>query len=164
LARGTAGSGRVELQQSAIQSPAFRAEAVGTITLAPVLTNSTLQLPVSILLERSVAEKANLLPGDTPTNAKYAKLPDFLTIKGTVGDPKKDYNKAALAGITAKGISAIPGLGGKNTQGVLGGLGNLLTGQQSAGTNVAPGSTTNPPPARAPANDLLNQLLKPKKK
>ena len=160
LVRGTAGSGRVDLQQSAIQSPTFRAEAVGTITLAPVLTNSALNLPISILLERSVAEKFKLAAGNP--DAKYAKLPDFLTIKGTIGDPKKEYNKAVLTGMAAKGISAIPGVGGQ-AGGIISGVGNLLTGQPPT-TNAAPGSTTNPPPAKAPVNDLLNQFLKPRKK
>jgi hypothetical protein len=64
--------------------------------------------------------------------------------------------------MAAKGISAIPGVGGQ-AGGIISGVGNLLTGQPPT-TNAAPGSTTNPPPAKAPVNDLLNQFLKPRKK
>src|SRR5207237_154052 len=40
VARGAAGSGRVDLQQAVVQSSAVRADAKGAITLADVLTNS----------------------------------------------------------------------------------------------------------------------------
>src|ERR1019366_6453506 len=96
ILHGTAGSGRVDLQSAVIQSPAFEGQAPGTITLAAVLTNSPIQFPVSVSLERSVAQRLNLA-GNTPTNATYAKLPDFLTMKGTLGSSKADINKLALA-------------------------------------------------------------------
>ena len=35
------------------------------------------------------------MPSDTPTNAAYAKLPDYVTIKGTIGELKSDINKPA---------------------------------------------------------------------
>ena len=41
IVQGTAGSGRIELKKAVVQSPAFEADASGgTVTLAPVLTNS----------------------------------------------------------------------------------------------------------------------------
>src|SRR5260370_15732801 len=74
IARGLAGSGRVDLQQAVVQSPAFRADAKGTITLAEVLTNSLLQIPVSISLARALEEKVGLVTAKTPTNAAYVPL------------------------------------------------------------------------------------------
>ncbi|PYI85016.1 MAG: hypothetical protein DME26_12050, partial [Verrucomicrobia bacterium] len=98
-AHGAIGSGRVDLQAASVQSPAFRADAKGTITLAPVLTNSTLAVPVSISLAQAVAERVGLAAAGTAGG--YAKIPDFYTMKGTISDPKNDYNKPVLLGIAA---------------------------------------------------------------
>jgi len=131
------------------------------------------------------------VPAGTPTNAAYAKLPDFLTETGTIGNPKADVNKLALLSLAAKGIGgAIPGIGGTagnliqglsnlggtgaETNGqstskggnLIQGLGGLLggTGNAPANTN-APPSTNQPAPAKQqPLNDLLNDLLKKPKK
>lgn len=181
VASGTAAAGKVNLQQAAIQSAAFRAEATGTIALAPVLTNSTIRIPVSVSLSQAIAQRINLVPAGTPTNAPYAKLPDFLTEIGTVGNPKAQINKLALLGLAAKGLGGTAGsimqslgaLGGTGATGtnasgantnrannLLQGLGGILGGNAPANTN-APGT----PPAtnQAPLNNLLNDLFKPRK-
>ena len=181
---GTAGSGLVNLQSAVVQSPAFEAQAHdGTITLAEVLTNSPLQIPITVSLERTVAQQINMA-GNTPTNATYAKLPDFLTMKGTLGNSKADIDKVALA------TAVLQGVGGKGGQagGVLQSLSNLL----SKGTNTTSNASTNQPggkvggilqglggllnnstagatnaPAatnQSPANRLLDGLFGPKKK
>jgi len=137
---GTAGSGRVNVQQAMVQSPAFEAQAHdGTITLEEVLTNSPLQIPISVLLERTVAQRINMA-GATPTNAIYAKLPDFLALKGTLGKAKADINYVALSG------AILQGTGGKGAQngGALQGLGGLLAAPGTNATSNAPAST--PPP------------------
>ena len=135
---GTAGSGRVNVQQVVVQSPAFEAQAHdGTITLEEVLTNSPLQIPISVLLDRTVAQRINMA-GNTATNAAYAKLPDFLTLKGTLGKAKADINYIALSG------AILQGTGGKGAQagGALQGLSDLL----STGTNATSINTpTNQP-------------------
>ncbi|SPE61315.1 exported hypothetical protein [Verrucomicrobia bacterium] len=154
IGRGTVGSGRVDLSQAVIRSPAFEADTQGTISLAPVLNDSTIQLPVAVLLNYSIAQRLNLVPAGTPTNAPYAKLPDFLTMAGTLGKPKSQINKTVLATTALKGIGgAVPAAGGK-----IGNiLGGLLPGSSTANTN-APTSTN-----ASPANNLLNDLFKPKK-
>jgi hypothetical protein len=182
ILNGTAGSGRVNLQKALVQSPAFEAQASGTITLAEVLTNSPLQIPVSVSLERSVAQRINLA-GNTPTNAIYAKLPDFLTVKGTLGNSKADVNKLALTSAVLQGV------GGKAGQvgGALQGLSSLLSGRTNApattGTNEPGGKTggllqglggllgpttstaTNAPASNAaPVDTLIKGLFRPKKK
>jgi len=179
VVRGTAGSGQVNLQQASVRGSTFLAESTGAVTLNAVLTNSTLNFPVSISLARPVAQRINLLPANTATNAVYAKLPDFLTMKGTVGAPKTDIDKMALVGMVAQGV------GGK-AGGLVQGLGGLLGGSStpSAVTNAAaaktnsllqnlggllgkPAASTNSPSAptnASPVNDLLNGLFGPKKK
>src|SRR6185369_466771 len=116
----------------------------------------------------------------------------YLTMKGSLGDPKKEINYRAFAGSALQGLS---GLAGKNS-GLLQGLGSALSGGSTAapGTNQ-PGASTNRPannpgglvqgllggpqptatnapgvtnaaPAtnQSPVDNLLNNLLKPKKK
>jgi len=152
--QGSAGEGRVQIAQGFVQSAAFQADARGTITLAPVLTNSTLELPVAVHLRRSLAEKASLLPDGAPTNAIYVKLPDFVTVKGTVGDPKTDINKLALASLTLKAGAGIVGQTGNadldKAAGIVGAVGNLLGGVTAPKTN-APSATNTNAPATKPA-------------
>jgi uncharacterized protein involved in outer membrane biogenesis len=193
VTHGNAASGKVNIEQAIIESAAFRAEANGTVTLAPVLTNSAIRFPVSVSLSQPIARRINLVPAGTPTNAPYVKLPDFLTETGTVGDPKAQVNKLALLSLAAKGIGgALPGVGGTAGNliqglGILGGgstgagtnaadqstnkvgnliqgLGGLLGGNQPANANTNAASTNQPPPNQEqPLNNLLNDLLKPKK-
>ena len=160
------GSGRVDLERAFVQSPAFQVETKGTITLAEVLTNSTLNnLPLTVSVRRNLAEKINFVPAGTPPTVAYVKLPDYVTIAGTIGDPKEKINKTALLGTALQQFGGnIPGVN-KQTGGLIQGLGGLLTGRQSADTNAPPPANTNqPPPAQSPVNNLLDQLFKPKKK
>jgi hypothetical protein len=101
--QGRAGSGRIDLQLGDVQSAAFEADATGTIALAPALTNSTINIPVTILLSRSIAGQLNLAAVSTSTGA-YVPLPQFLTMTRTLGDPKADISKLALAGIAVQSV------------------------------------------------------------
>jgi hypothetical protein len=181
ILHGTAGSGRVDLQKAVVQSPAFEAEATGTITLAEVLTNSPILIPVSVSLERSVAQRLNLA-GNTPTNATYAKLPDFLTMKGTLGNSKTDINKVALVSAVLQGVGGNAGKAGGALQGLSGLLSGGTTNPSSTSTNQpggkaagllqglggylnnnAPAATNAPATNQTPANKLLDGLFGPKK-
>jgi hypothetical protein len=136
IARGVAGSGRIDLQQSFVESPTFRADATGTVTLDAILTNSAINFPVSISLERATASRLSLVPANTPTNATYAKIPDFFVEKGTVGAPKNELDKSVLAKLAVEKLGAA--IGG-NTGSQIQNLGNLLGGKSntnSSGTNA----------------------------
>lgn len=183
VAKGNIGDGKVELQNAVVQSPAFAASATGTVMLADILTNSAINIPVTVSLSHSLAERMNLVPVNAPTNQAYVPLPNFLTMKGTVGEPKSDINKMALAGTVFRGISGIiPGASaGTNQsnliQGILGGasggaagtnqtrnaIGGLIQGLGGAlGGSQKPGTTTNAPPAtnQNPVNNLLKGFFK----
>jgi hypothetical protein len=144
IARGDIGSGKVNLRQSLIQSPTFQAGTAGTVVLAPVLTNSALNFPITVSLERSIAQRANLVSANTPANAPYVPLPPFLVINGTVGQPGKSIDKTALAKLALQGVAGKQGLGG------------LLGGSRSN----APSTSTNSPPAATNLNNLLKGFLK----
>jgi uncharacterized protein involved in outer membrane biogenesis len=143
------GSGVVNLTQSMVRSPAFQAEASGTVTLDPVLTNSVVQIPVKISLSQPIAKKLNLTQ-TTATNAVYYALPDFVTLRGTVGQIKPDINKGALGGLALKTVTgAIPSAG----QSTLGTVGNLL-GIKSSGQTNQPAATN-----QSPVKSLLKGFL-----
>jgi hypothetical protein len=182
ILRGTAGSGRVDLQKAVVQSPTFEAQASGTITLAEVLTNSPLQIPVSVSLERSVAQRLNMA-GNTPTNATYAKLPDFLTMKGTLGSSKADINYGALASAVLQGVGGNAGQAGGALQSLSsllsggtntisnsstnqsgGRAGGLLQGISGLVSNSVPAATNAPATNQSPVNDLIDGFFGPKKK
>jgi hypothetical protein len=157
-ARVELGGGNIKLNHLNLQSGAFEARTQGVIPLAEVLTNSPLNLPVEFSLRRSLAEKASLLPPNTPPDAAYALLPQFVTVKGTIGEMKTELNKMALAGLlfkTGVGVAEKFGVnvGGKNGE-TIKGLGDLLTGQKPANTNA---SKTNAAPPKLNPLDLFKK-------
>jgi type II secretion system protein N len=138
-AKAQVGSGQLDLQQFRVQSQAFYAESHGTVPLADVLTNSPLNLPVNLSLRRSLSDKAHLTPANSPTNTDYAQLPSFVTLAGTLGNPKTEINKLVVGGLVMKTIGGIPG---GQAGAILQGLGGLISGQKAStsGTN-APANT-----------------------
>ena len=119
-----AGGGRIDLQQATVQSTAFKADArSGGIALATVVTNSPINIPVTVFVSQPIAKQLNLTHGNTPANADYVPLPQFLTMKGTIGNPKTDINKLVLGGMAVKSF----GSGILNTAtNAAGQVGNLL--------------------------------------
>lgn len=160
--RGNAGNGRVELLTAEVRSAAFQATAAGAIGLDRVLTNSTILFPVKVSLSRELGDKIGLVTADTPTNQVYVALPDFLKMKGTLGEPKADINKLALVGLAAKtgaGVAQnIGGATGEKVGGILGAVGGLFgagAAQPPTGTN-APAATNASPVV--PVGNLLRGL------
>ena len=142
------GKGQIDLQEFAVESQAFHAESHGAIPIADILTNSPVNLPVNLSLRRSLADKAHLLPENTPTNAVYAPLPAFVTLAGTLGDLKTEINKMVVAGLAARSIGGIVPVGDKAGN-IIQGIGGILSGQSSAPASTNAPARTN---AASPAN------------
>lgn len=172
---GSAGNGQIELQEAKVQSAAFHAQGAGTIRLAPVLTNSPLEIPVAIALRRPLAEGVSLVPAGTPTNEVFVKLPDFYTQRGTLGEPKADIKKTVLVALAARaGAGLISNTGNADLNkaaGVLDAVGNLLGGKttpaaptNAAGTgsltNLLAPKSTSPPGSQPSSSGNLLDLLK----
>lgn len=171
--RGRAGEGKITLEQAEVRSPAFLASAAGVITLADILTNSAIRFPVRVSLSRPLADKVGLA-GNTPTNQLMAALPDFLTMKGTVGKPEKDINAMALIAVVAKAGGGVAGQIGGATVEKVGGVLNLIGGLVGGSPQPQPGTTTTnavKAATNAPASNvqtqqqinLLDLFKKPKK-
>jgi uncharacterized protein involved in outer membrane biogenesis len=103
-AQGKADGGRIDLTSASVQSTAFEADARGGIALAQVLTNSTISIPVTVFVSQPIGKQLNLASASTAASANYVSLPQFLTMTGTIGNPKADINKAALAGLALKSV------------------------------------------------------------
>jgi hypothetical protein len=166
-ARGTAGDGRVTVEQTVVRSTIFEADVTnGTVTLAPVLTNSAINFPIGISLSQSIAQRIPYLASNNSStntaasggtnataNVSYVKIPDFYVEKGTLGNPKPSINVTGLGKSVIQRF--IPGVGGGGTNGsgnLLQGVGNLLHG---GGAN-----TNQPTTNQSPVNNLLNQFMK----
>ncbi len=93
---GTAGSGRLELAQTVVQGPAFEARASGTVRFDDILTNSPVQIPVAVFLEPGIARKLKFGDAGAPGGGGYVRLPDFLTLKGTLGKPSSHVDTKKL--------------------------------------------------------------------
>jgi hypothetical protein len=138
------GGGQVDLSTVQVGTEAMIAGLSGRIPLAPVLTNSPLDLPVTLQLRRSLAQRAKLTVGGDPATP-FAPLPDFLRVKGTLGQPRADINKLALGGVLLQSLGGLPAVGGEKTGAILQSIGGLLAPPAPGGTNAP--ATNRPPPA-----------------
>ncbi len=173
-------NGTINIPVATAESSVFRAGLSGTITMASVMSNSVLnRLPVDLALSRTVAERARMAPADLATNVQFVALPRFVSVGGTVGEPKPQIDSVAVGRILAGTVgNFVGGDAGK----ILRGLGNLGAGSSTntSSTNVtstnAVGnliqglggllqrqSKTNVPTTNAPARNnrfKLNDILK----
>ena len=136
---GTAGSGKIDLKQATVVGTLFKADAIGNVKIDDILTNSPINIPVIISLERNLASSVGLGALSTTTNTPFIELPPFVTMIGTVGDPKPKPDKLALGKIAlTAGIGVVSNVGS---------LINQVTGK---------GTTTNAPSS---VGSLLNGIL-----
>ena len=167
-AKADIGQGKINVNQFGVMSQAFYAEGQGAIRIAEVLTNSPLDLPINLSLRRSLAERANLVPSDAPTNTAYVQLPTFAKLEGTLGDPRTEINKLVISGLLLRSAAGISQIGNKAGN-ILQGVGGILSGQKPpdistnvlSRTNAIAAPKTNKPPKFSPL-DLLELI--PKKK
>jgi len=132
----TISNGAVSIPVGTAESSVFRAGVSGTITMASVLTNSTLnRMPVDLALSRNVAERARLAPPDLATNVQFVALPRFVAIGGTIGEPKPQIDSIAAGRIL---VGTVGNYVGGDAGKILRGLGNLGGGASTnaTGTNV----------------------------
>jgi hypothetical protein len=160
-----AGNGQLQLTNVQLRGAAYEATTQGNIPIADVLTNSPLNLPIEMSLAQNLAQRSKLAQS-ADTNAAYSPLPRFLTIVGTVGQPKEKINKVVL-GATALGAAGgiFGGKTGSTLQQGTGLVNQLFGGQKkqqtmTGATNAPPASTNQP--KQNPINSLFNNLLKPK--
>jgi hypothetical protein len=110
-----AGGGVLKITDFVLESSSFLADTLGDISINDVLANSPLEkLPMHFALERSLATGIGMVSRNAAADTKYVKMPDFIKVIGTLGAPKAELNKLALAGMAARKALGFP----QNTPGV----------------------------------------------
>lgn len=169
------GEGLVHIRPFVAASDAFWATAEGVVRLAPVLTNSPLELPVQLALREDLARQIKLVNLTPSARTNFLTLPPLVKIAGTLGAPETQIDKLRLTALLAGSVggalggtagNALQGVGGLlqgNVESAVGALGNLLPGARPPASTNAPSATnappaTNPPAARPNVLDLLDGL------
>jgi hypothetical protein len=113
------GDGKITATKIIASSAAFQAQTAGTITIANVLTNSTVDnWPIHLALGRSSAQRLGWVTPNAPTRQMYFLLPDFATLNGTMGSPATKLDKVALAEILGRtGLNVANTLTGNGAKG-----------------------------------------------
>jgi hypothetical protein len=102
-------SGKAQVKQANVTSDSYIFDTQGDLLLDDVLENSKIQSwPVQLQIRRALALKATFTK-KTSGEGDYTKTPDFLRIGGTVGDPRPEINKAAVAGSLLQRLPLIGG-------------------------------------------------------
>ncbi len=127
------GGGKIDLTEALVRSASLEAGMTGSILIADDLMQSPLGFPVNVALSRPLAERARMVPSDTPTNAVYVPIPVIASLKGTLGAPAADVDKVKAALLAARGIG---GLLGGQTGDTIGGVADLVGGVAKGGTNA----------------------------
>jgi hypothetical protein len=130
----------LSLKDTKVLSDAFQVHTGGDIPLANVLTNSVLNLPVAFHLEQSIARKSNLITYSAPKDAPFVKLPDFVSLQGTVGKPETKTDKLVLSGLLMKSAAGLPLNVGEGAVNALKGVGNFLVGDSGKKENEEAGA------------------------
>lgn len=155
--------GQVHVRPFTAGSAAFWATAEGVIRLAPVLTNSPIDLPVQLALRADLARQIRLAQLTPSSRTNFLNLPPLVKVQGTLGSPETEIDKLRLAALLAGSVGgAIGGTAGEAVQGVssllqgnvgaaVDTLGQLIPGRRPVAPTNAPPETNAPPRTNAPA-------------
>lgn len=140
--------GSLHLEHFEILNMEFYLEAHGRVALAEIMEDSRFEaFPVVIGLNTNLAKRARIYREDRVKEGRVL-LPSFLSVKGTLGEPDVDVNRSVLTGLIMTGVTERTDFGSERLQGVLQGLGGILSGE---GPPPAPTPPPSPEPDTAPA-------------
>ena len=154
-ADASAGGGRVLLKRGFMRSAVFEASTTnGSITLAPALTNSAINIPIRLALSTTVAPRVPLLNVmNTQTNENYVSLPNFFSETGTIGNPQNSINVVVLTTSTIQRASTGTA-GGTNS--------NIVQPPPSIGQLLNGAANTNSVPTNRPViNGVSSRFITP---
>ncbi len=121
-------------------SDAYVMDASAAIALADDFKSSDIpRTPVDLYLSRNLITQIGLLKGaDTNQLARYVKLPNFMHVSGTIGEPAVETDKLKLTGMTiGKAGDFVGGTAGDVLKRLGGGteaLGGMVSGRKLTGT------------------------------
>ena len=146
--------GEMNVKDATVEAESFSGRASGVVPLANVLGDSPLRnLPVDFMLARALAKRADLMPNNTPASVTYVKIPNFIKLKGTLGNPKTDISEIGVARIL---VNSTTGILTKPAGTLLRGVERFLNGgssnskTNSPATNSIPVQNEQPTPGKQP--------------
>lgn len=167
LLDGGMANGKLEVKEALVKSVAFQVQSTGEIKFAPDSKDSTVHFPLQVSLGRQYAEKLGMVHFNTPTNAIYIALPNFLTVKGSLANVKTDFSEAGLLLLAGKSLGGVGLETGKAIGNVgldagkaVGGAGKMLFGTASGLFKPR----AKHPETNAPAGSGTNNVAEPDKK
>jgi len=158
--KSSAGNGVINLDQLDVMSPRFLSRNNGKIILNDILTNSTIDIPITLEIERSLVQKLGLQANNTN---RYVLLPQFAKITGTIGSYKTKVDEFALSKLILKSVTGVPERAGAGALNIITNIGSSLKNLQLS-TNLLSHTNilTNPPAQKNPLGNLFNLLQNPK--
>jgi len=159
------GNGQADMKHFIAASEAFRVNVPGKVSLADVLTNSPIHdIPVELSLSKTNAMKAKLAKEDSPLDGGYVKLPDFVNVGGTVGEPKVKIDELVIVGLVARSVGGGAGAAVGDAADLIKGVGGLFKGKkkEEAPPATKDGKTTETKPKEPSKGGLFNNPFKKK--
>ncbi len=133
VATAKMGGGKIDLTEARARSSSLEVGTSGSLPIAADLMQTPVNLPVNVSLNRELAQKARLMPANTPTNQAYVAIPAIASLKGTLGAPTPDIDKVAAGLLLARGLA---GLAGGQTGNAVSGVADLIGGVAKGETNA----------------------------
>jgi len=162
----TLGQGKMNLQSFNLKSDAFSGDLHGVVTFAVPLTNTPLNIPMTLSLKKEYLQRIPFFAAYAETNSAYIQLPlDIVKVGGTVGSPKAKLNLSAKDLFTTKNVTTIlkgveSQVGGSKSKSIISDINGVLGGGQSNTATNTPATNSTPQSIVPAANKLLNGLFK----
>ena len=138
----------------------------GVVTFAVPLTNTPLNIPMTLSLKKEYLQRIPFFAAYAETNSAYIQLPlDIVKVGGTVGSPKAKLNLSAKDLFTTKNVTTIlkgveSQVGGSKSKSIISDINGVLGGGQSNTATNTPATNSTPQSIVPAANKLLNGLFK----
>ncbi len=142
------GDARLALADFLAVNPEIHVGTQGEILLAEDLPASRIRkMPITLGVSTNVAKRARIYRIDRVREDRVF-LPPFVSVEGTLGQPKINWDKSVITGLVLTGVTENIQLKDERAQRVLEGLGGLLSGEGPPPPRPTP-TPAAPPPAGA---------------
>jgi hypothetical protein len=106
-------------------------------------------MPITLGVSTNVAKRARIYRIDRVREDRVF-LPPFVSVEGTLGQPKINWDKSVITGLVLTGVTENIRLKDERAQQVLEGLGGLLSGEGPPPPRPTPTPSAAPPPGAVP--------------
>jgi uncharacterized protein involved in outer membrane biogenesis len=144
------GDSRLTLSDFLAVNPEIHVGTRGEILLEDDLPASRIRkMPITLGVSTNVAKRARIYRIDRVREDRVF-LPPFVSVEGTLGQPKINWDKSVITGLVLTGVTENIRLKDERAQQVLEGLGGLLSGEGPPPPRPTPTPSAAPPPGAVP--------------